>query len=367
MAKDDRRDKSVARVAEQASAQQEINARNAKAAAESGLPEKMTIYDYEQKYVKRENTRGARWFLRILAAVVGVFMFAVLLSVSLKAYEFNEYFGYGVGGFCALVYIFVFIVPLVKILHSGYFVTNVNAYSARKAQRHNKKLRNDIAKKIIDLTANVDGVGWYDAQTVGKLAIALNSNDNEGVKTHLTALYSGSVKKSAKELIFKCSMKSALYSAISQTANIDAVLVVVVNMQLIKDLVFLYGFRPSDAKLARIFISVIRNSLIAYGLSSAQIGNTVVKTMGEAVKGIPILGGAIAAIVDSSVQGLTNGMLTTVIGYQTIKYLTKEYKLQNILDGIDVAETQEEFEEACAELEKELKKEQRRSKRLATA
>lgn len=367
MAKNDKREQTVARVAEQASAQREIDARNAREAAESGLPPKMSIYDYEQKYVKRENTKAARWFLRIASALVGVFLFAVLLSISFKAYEINEYLGYGVGAACLILYIFVFIVPLVKILRSGYFITNVNAYSARKAQRHNKKLRTEIAKKIIDLTAKVDGVGWYDSQTVGKLAIALHSNDDEGVKNNLTALYSGSVKRSAKELIFKNSMKSAMYSAISQTAKVDALLVVVVNMQLIKDLVFLYGFRPSDAKLARIFVSVIRNSLIAYGLSSVQIGNTVVKTMGEAVKGIPILGGAIAAIVDSSVQGLTNGMLTTVIGYQTIRYLTKEYRLQNILDGIDVAETQEEFEEACAELEKELKKEQRRGKRLATA
>lgn len=367
MAVNKKREKSVAKVAEQAAAQQEIDARNAVEAAESGLPEKMSIYDYEQKYVKRENVRAAKWFLRIIAAIIGIFLFAVLLSVSLKVYEINEYAGYGAGAVCLILYIFVFIVPLVKIMRTGHFETNVNAYTARKAQRHNKKLRLEISKKIIDLTAKVDGVGWYDAETVGKLAIAVNTNDDEGVKANLTALYSGSVKKSAKELIFKSSLKSAMYSAISQTAKVDAALVVFVNMQLIKDLVFLYGFRPSDAKLAKIFVAVIRNSLIAYGLSSAQIGNTVVKTMGEAVKGIPILGNAIAAIVDSSVQGLTNGTLTTVIGFQTIRYMTKEYRLQNILDGVEVAETQEEFEEACQELEKELKKDQRRSKRLATA
>lgn len=365
MAENKKIEKTIARVAEQAEAQREIDARRAKST--DGGYEKISIYDYEQKYVKRENARGARWFLRITAAIIGVFLFAVLLSITLKVYEINEYAGYAAGVICLILYICVFIVPLVKIMSLGYFVTQVNAQSARKAQRHNKKLRADIARKIIDLTASVDGVGWYDSQTVGKLAIALHSGNDEGIKANLTALYSGSVKKSAKELIFKSSMKSALYSAVSQTAKVDAALVVVVNMQLIKDLVFLYGFRPSDAKLAKIFMAVIRNSLIAYGLSSAQIGNTVVKTMGEAVKGIPILGSAIAALVDSSVQGLTNGTLTTVIGYQTIRYLTREYKLQNILDGVEIAETQEEFEEACEELEKELKKEQRRGKRLATA
>lgn len=377
MAKD--KSKTVARVAEQAAAQQEINARiKAEAAAQDDGktaknkknkcdPSKMTIYEYEQRYSKRENVRGARLLLGFAAGVIGVFLFVVLLLVFFRVYDINQYVGYGVGALCLLVYILVFVVPLVKILRTGYFVTNVNAYNARKAQRHNKKLRKEIAQKIIDFTAKVDGVGWYDSETVGKLAISLNTGDNEGIKYNLTALYNGSVKKSAKQLIFKASMKSAMYSALSQTSRIDSMLVVLVNIQLIKDLVYLYGFRPSDAKLAKIFVRVIQNALIAYGLGGMQIGNSVVRTMGDAVKGIPILGSAIAAIVDSSVQGLTNGTLTTVIGFQTLRFMNDEYKLQNILDGIQVAETQEEFNEACAELEKELKRERKGKKATAPA
>ena len=369
----------VEQVANQAAAQQEINdriiatrtAENDKKGKKVVDPSKMTIYEYEQRYVKRENRRGAKFALSLTAGIIGVFLFVVLLLLFMKVYELlkgntvTEYIAYGVGAVCLIVYILVFIVPLIKILKTGYFITNVNAYTANKAKRHNKKLRHDIAKKIIDLTAKVDGVGWYDAETVGKLAISLQAGDEEGVKANLTSLYTGSVKKSAKHLIFKSSLKSAMYSAVSQSSTVDAALVVFVNFQLVKDLVFLYGFRPSDAKLAKIFIGVIQNALIAYGLGGLQIGNGVVKTMGEAVKGIPLLGSAIAALVDSSVQGLTNGTLTTVIGFQTIKYMSNEYKLQNILDGIEVAETPEELKEACEELEKEIKKEQRKAKKAA--
>ena len=118
---------------------------------------------------------------------------------------------------------------------------------------------------------------------------------------------------------------------------------------------FLYGFRPSDAKLMKIFGRVLQNSLIAYGLGGVKIGNSIVKTMGDAVKGIPFLGSAISVLVDSSVQGLTNGVLTAVMGYQTIKYLNQEYKLQEILDGVELAETEEELQATCAEIENELK------------
>ncbi len=338
--------------------------KNAPEAQEEALSGKMTIYDYEQKYVKAQNVRGAKFLLRFLAAIVGVFLLVVLVLVTLRVYDINAYAGYGVGAACLVLYICVFIVPTVKILHAGYFMTNVNAFTARKAQAHNKKLRHDIADKMINLTAKVEGVGWYDSEVVGRMAIAMKTGDEEKLKGCLTELYKGSVKKSARGLIRKCALKSAAFSAVSQSAGVDAAIVVIINLQLIKDLVFLYGFRPSDARLVKIFATVISNALVAYGLGTANIGGAVAKTVGGAVKGIPILGSAISALVDSSVQGLVNGTLTTVIGYQTIKYLNKEYHLQNILDGIDISETEAELTEDCTELESELKT---RKKKLAPA
>ncbi len=325
--------------------------------------EKMSIYEYEQKYVKQQNVRGAKIFLRVIAAIIGVFLFVLLLLVALRVYEINQYAGYATGAACLIAYIFIFVVPLVKIMRAPYFLTNINAQTASKAQRHNKKVRRDIADKMINFSSKVEGAGWYDSELIGKLAIARNTGDDEALKVALTALYKGSVKKSAKSLIMKSSLRSAMYSALSQSEKIDAALIIAVNTQLIRDLVFLYGFRPSDIRLAKIFMGVIRNSMIALGLGGLNVGNAVVKTMGDAVKGIPILGNLISTIVDSSVQGLANGTLTALIGFQTIRYLNTEYNLQNILDGIDVSETSEELQETCSEIETQLKK----KKKLAPA
>ena len=318
-------------------------------------PDKLTIYDYEQKYTKRENVRGAKILLKLVAAAIGVFLFFCMFSITMKVFELNLYAGIGTACACVLLYILLFIVPLVKICKTEYFMTNVNAKTAHAAKKHNKQVRRQLADKIIDLTAKVEGVGWYDSYEVGKLAIAVKANDEKALMASLTALYSGSVKKSARELIFRSAAKTGMYSAISQTNKVDAMLVAFLNLQLVKDIVFLYGFRPSDAKLVKIFGRVLQNSLIAYGLGGMKIGNTIVQTMGNAVKGIPILGAAISTVVDSSVQGLTNGVLTAVIGFQTVKYLSREYKLQEILDGIELEETEEEFEETCSMIEKELK------------
>ena len=317
---------------------------------------KMTIYEYEEKYVRRQNVRVARFLLGLLASVIGIFIGWCLFSFTMELWNVHPYAGYAAAAVSIVIFIAVYLVPLVKILRSDYFITNVNAAHAGKAKRHNRQVRRNIAEKMVDFNNSVAGIGWYDDKLVGDLDKALRTNDDEGIKTALTALYKGKVKKSAKDIIFKCSLKSAAFSAVSQSSRTDALLVAVVNLQMIKDIVFLYGFRPSDTKLVKIFGAVVRNSLVSFGLGSLQIGNAVAKTVGDAAKGIPFLGSAISALVDSSIQGLTNGTLTAVIGFQTLRYLNKEYRLQNILDGVEVVETQEELEETCAEIKSELKR-----------
>ena len=220
-------------------------------------------------------------------------------------------------------------------------------------------MRYKIASKIVELCNTVAGVGWYDSATVEKLEAGVKYHDHGVIKEQLTALYTGSVKRSVREIIFKSSLKSAMYSALSQDSKIDSMMIAVVNLQMIKDIIFLYGFRPSDAKLVKIFGAVVRNSMVAYGLGGLKIGNGIARTVGDAAKGIPFLGSVISVLVDSSVQGLANGTLSAVIGFQTIKYLNTEYRLQNILDGVEVTETEEELAETCQELETELKKNKR--------
>lgn len=317
---------------------------------------KMTIYEYEEKYVKRENSKAATWILRLLVVALAVLFIWCFFTICKSVWEFNKYAGYASIAVAVVLFIIFYIVPVYKIFKLDYFVTNVNYKTAAAAKRKNKKLRFQIAEKIVELCNTVAGVGWYDSYTVEKLEAGVKFHDDGIIKEQLTALYSGSVKKSAKSVIFKCAMKSAMYSALSQDSKIDTMMVAVVNLQMIKDIVFLYGFRPSDTRLLRIFASVIRNSMIAYGLGGLKLGSGVARTVGDAAKGIPFLGTVIATLVDSSVQGLTNGTLTAVIGFQTLKYLNTEYKLQNILDGVEIDETEEELAETCTEIEKELKK-----------
>lgn len=323
--------------------------------------EKMTIEEYEKKYTHASNSKNAKLFLGIFSAAIGVLLFFCLFSLTMRVFEMdlpsnvNVYAGVTVAVVSVLLYVFLYIVPLVKIFKLEYFVTNVNTMTARAAQKHNKKVRHNLADKIIDVTAKVEGVGWYDSEIVGKLAISQKVRDEQGLKENLTALYNGCIKKTARSMITKTALKTGMLSAVSQSSNLDTALVTILNFQLVKDLIFLYGFRPSDAKLAKIFGNILRNSLIAYGLGNVKLGTTLVQSVGDGLKKVPIVGALIAVGVDSAVQGITNSILTADIGRQTRKYLCDEYHLQDILDDVEIEETDEEFADTCKELERDLK------------
>ena len=166
-------------------------------------------------------------------------------------------------------------------------------------------------------------------------------------------------------------LKVGITTALSQSEKVDTLFVAAYNLSLIKDIVFLYGYRPSDAKLAKIYQSVIVDALIAYGVGNAtgsMATTAVTKFGGKAVEGIPFLGTALGTIIDSAAQGIINSTLTVLIGFQTKKYLKKEYHLQDILDEIELDEEKElDSEKEMVESLREDIKNKAKKKDLAVA
>lgn len=109
--------------------------------------QKLTIYEYEEKYVRRQNAKGAKLLIGLLAGVIGIFIGWCLFSFTMQLWNIHPYAGYAGAAVSVIVFLLVFVLPLVKILRSDYFITNVNAEYAGKAKRHNKKVRRNIAEK----------------------------------------------------------------------------------------------------------------------------------------------------------------------------------------------------------------------------
>ena len=298
--------------------------------------EKMTFEEYKARYTKPENKKLMKAAMIMIAAGIGIILFTCLFLISLRVYEINEYAGYAAIGVCVLIFILFYIVPLIRIGRTKYFITNVNDRTVRNAQKHNKKLREEIADKMIDYNSKVEGATWYNEKLVGQLAIARVSNNDKEVKTLLTQIYDGDVKKETRRIIRDHALKIGLVTTFSQSHVVDTAFVAVYELNLIKDLVFLYGFRPSDTRLMKIYLTVLTNSLMAYGISasSSNFVGGIVNGISNAVGKISALSSAISVVVGSTIQGVVNSTMSIIIGMQTRKYLLTEYHLQDVLDEV---------------------------------
>jgi len=305
---------------------------------------KMTFEEYKSRYTKPENQKLMKTAMIFLVGGIGVIIFTCLFLICLRVYEINEYAGYAMIGVSVLIFIFLYIVPIVKINRTKYFITNVNERTARSAQKHNKQLREEISDMMIDYNAKVEGATWYNEQLVGKLAIARVQNNDKEVKSLLTQIYDSDVKKQSRRIITEHALKIGLVTMFSQSQFVDTAFVAAYELGLIKDLVYLYGFRPSDARLMKIYLTVLTNSLTAYGISatSTNFVGGIANSISNAISKVSALSSILSVVVSSTIQGVVNASLSVIIGLQTRKYLLYEYHLQDALDEIEFEEVDEQ-------------------------
>ena len=177
----------------------------------------------------------------------------------------------------------------------------------------------------------------------------MESGDKVALKVTLKQIYATDVASCANSLIWKSAGRAFLTTSISQNDKIDALSVLLVNLSLVKQIVGVYGYRPSFAKLFKIYTAVLRNSLIAYGMQNVNWFNVFGKFFTGIARKIPFLD----TIVDSAVQGTVSAFLTVLVGYKTKKYLCSDYKKQEKLDidmkdAVDVGDDEVKIASAWA-------------------
>ena len=307
----------------------------------------MTLEEYQKKHARPYNEKAARTFLFIIAAAIALIVIFCLFSIVKQTYELfekNVISLYVSIPIAVIIFILIYVVPLIKINSYKPFITdNVNSGNIREAKKHNKQLRENIADKMIDLQAKTNDVDWYNEQSVGQLAIARHTKDDAALRAALGQIYNNDVKKAANRIIRRHALRVGITTALSQNEKIDTLFSITFNLGLIKNLVYLYGFRPNDKELVKIYQSVIVNSLVAYGSGqlTVSLGSAVVKKMGKVAESVPFFGALVGTAVDSVSQGIINGIFTIIVGFQVKRYLVREYHLQDILEDVTLEEESE--------------------------
>lgn len=280
--------------------------------------------------LKQKNEKG--FFLAILAVVAFLTLLVVgaLADILTLCFQINQIFGYVMLA-VTLILVGVFIVrPVVKVVGARFFITDVTAESCDLAVKKNYRALRNVATALVEFHDNPNNaqVGYLSEQTLNALRTALANKDKQGLKIALKQAYATDVAKCVNALIWKNAGKVFLMTSISQNEKIDAFSSLLVNLSLVKQIVGIYGYRPDYAKMFKVYVSVLRSALMAYGMQNINLGNVVTKFFTGVTKKIPFLD----TVVDSAVQGTVSAFMTVLVGYKTKRYLCSDYKKQEKLD-----------------------------------
>lgn len=247
------------------------------------------------------------WYAVGIGVTLLILMILVssVLQIGEQLKLLHEYVAYAFYGIAGLLLFFLVIRPVWIILYSPSFSVET---TLDKNPRRTYKVFKQVAKRLLvqkDLPESI------------KENIKQSINDPVLLKNAMNNAYNHDVKKRMNKVIQHHAKTVMISTAISQNGRLDFITVIVVNIQMIKELVVMCGFRPSYRNLAKLIVNVFTTALIAEGLENVNISDILPQSTMQMLGEIPL----IKPMISSVVEGISNALLTLRIGIVTRKYL----------------------------------------------
>lgn len=317
--------------------------------------EELGFINYQEEVTHSKEERRNRAILITLSValyLLGLGVFAIIVQT---IYQMSEIAGIVVAIALLIAYTTCFIVIIVKIFSKHSFDLE---FQRRKdghySEKNNNKVRWEIAKNIVDQSVVLNYLDKMDdkkvltSKEVEKIASFRKMQNlvnkypgNKIPSSHkedsinlaeslaISMRKDGVIYQKAKSLILKRSLSTGCLTALSQNTMVDASVVVVKNMQLIKDLIWLYGFRPTNAEMTKILEKIVKSVCLSVGLNTMQNGtNMAGKIFNKDSNNflVQVLGQAL----NMGAQFIGNGAMTYMVGKYTINALLRQYRVQDI-------------------------------------
>lgn len=317
--------------------------------------EELDFINYQEEVTHSKEEKRNRAILIALSValyLLGLGVFAIIVQT---IYQMNEIAGIVVAIALLIAYTTCFIVIIVKIFSKHSFDLE---FQKRKdghySEKNNNKVRWEIAKNIVDQSVVLNYLDKMDNKKVltsketekiasfrkmqnlvnkypGNKITSSHKEDSINLAESLAISMrkDGVIYQKAKSLILKRSLSTGCLTALSQNTMVDASVVVVKNMQLIKDLIWLYGFRPTNAEMTKILEKVVKSVCLSIGLNTMQNGtNMAGKIFNKDSNNflVQVLGQAL----NMGAQFIGNGAMTYMVGKYTINALLRQYRVQDI-------------------------------------
>lgn len=316
--------------------------------------EELDFLDYQESIQRSKESKRNRHILIALTSAIYLLGLGLFASIVQTVYEINNTAGIIVGIALLFLYTIFYIVLIVAVFSKHSFDLEFRKRKNGKfSEKTNSKVRIEIARNLKDqnvVLSYLDKQKEKDvlspketertesfetilliAEKYPKNVPDIHGTDNQKLLNALRIAFEkdGVIYKKAKRMIFKRAIETGTMTALSQNALFDGSIVAMKNMQLVKDIIWLYGFRPSNYEMNRILLRVIRNVSVALGLNTMpKAVNITSKIFNKDSNNflVSLLGQAI----DMGAQFVGNGVMTYIVGKYTIRAMLKEYHVQDL-------------------------------------
>ena len=316
--------------------------------------EDLAFIEYQENITKSKEAKRDRLILICLTSAIYLLGLGIFATIVQTIYQIHQIVGIVVACVLFVIYTILYIIMLVQIFSKHSFDLQFRKDEKNHfSERTNNKVRWEIARNIKDQTCvldyldkkkNKDYLNKNEVQKVNdfdkviqlankypKSIPGYKSNESQELANSLKNIMAkdGVIYKKAKSIIMKNSIATGCLTALSQNAIVDMSIVAIKNMQMIKDLIWLYGFRPTNYEMNKIMLKVIRNLCISIGLNTFQgttniLASALKKTTDNFI--VQLLSQTLTA----GAQFIGNGAMTYLVGKYTINVLLSQYRMQDV-------------------------------------
>ncbi len=260
----------------------------------------------EQRAEQKRKT-GTCIIIACIAALVLLTMLGGILNVGDHLGAAHPALGWVFYGLIAVLVVVGIVIPLVKVAKRPIF----SLYQLRDEQGHAK---HRWCQMLVDnLVANANLTDEEITQLNGYLQAGDEADDLliDFFKAHFVPRIDEATKKSATTAFF--------VSAVARSPIISVVTMLSLCLDLVRAIVEICGFRPTNLGLARLYTRVMISALIIGGIEDSDLSDLLGQLMGG---GAGARAGGI--VIGATAEGFVSAFLVFRVGVITKRYLTAE-------------------------------------------
>ena len=254
----------------------------------------------------KSTQRTSSWTIVLFISLI----ILVVMGLVSNALEIGERLGRVHYVLEILFYVLIAVVVLGGIVYPLVGVFFAPVFSLEKLHNADGTARKKWCKRLVDnLLENVELTPQEQEEVKGYLNLQDETDDK------LIEFFDRKIAPELNREIFDTARKIFIITAVSQNSVYDMLGMASANFSLIKRIVEICGFRPSNAQVFRIYVRVLSMTLLAGSLEDMDIEELIPMVTEGA------LGKALGIVAASAAQGTVNALTTLRMAAITKNYL----------------------------------------------